>query len=122
MSKPGEGGERLERGMQPRILALLGEELRHLGQRRVVRLAQFRRVQHEVQVRDLRPRAREALVGVVERLDERFPRGRAVLRAQALDRGAPFGDQLVDRRGDVRGTDVGEAGKVREIEEWIHVL
>jgi hypothetical protein len=49
------GAQRLEAGVEARVLALLAEELRDLGQRRGVRIAQRRRIHHDIQVAHLRP-------------------------------------------------------------------
>jgi hypothetical protein len=113
-------GERLEAGVQALVLSLLAEELRDPRQRRVVGLAQLGRVDHGVQVRRLAPGAREALVGVVERLDEVVPGGRGVARGEALDGGAALRDQLVDGGRDVLRADVGESGEAGKVEEGIH--
>src|SRR6185436_7360096 len=59
------GGERLEAGVQPRILALRGKVLRDPGQGAVVRLAQGRRIHDRVEMAHLRPRALDAFVRIV---------------------------------------------------------
>jgi len=46
-----------------------------------------------MQVRDLAPRAADALIRVFQRCDERLPRDPR--REHALDRGAAFGQELV---------------------------
>jgi hypothetical protein len=91
------GAQRLEARVQALVLALRRVEPRDLRERRVVCIADRRRIHHGIQVAHLRPGARELLVGVVERLDERFPRGRASGRGEAFDGRVAFGDECLDR-------------------------
>jgi hypothetical protein len=118
----GEGGgirERAEAGEEPQVLALGGEVLGDPRQGRVVGLAQRGRVHHEVQVGHLRPGAPETLVGVVQGLDEVLPGGRLARGGQALHGGAALGEQVVDGRGDMLGTHVGEARQGGKIEKRV---
>ncbi len=112
--------QRLEFLEQTLVLAELGKvdgDLRQVG---VVGLAQFRGVHHRMQVRDLAPGAAELFIGVIERGDELLPVGFGGLRHRVFDRGAAFGQQLIDGGRDVFGTDVGKARQAGEIEQGVH--
>ena len=73
-----------------------------------------------MQVRDLAPGAAKLFVGIVERGDEVLPVGFGGLGYRVLDRGAAFGQQLVDGGRDVFGADVGKARQAGEIEQGVH--
>ena len=93
----GRGGtQRLEPLVEPLVLALLGEILRHARQGRVVRIAKRRRVDHVVEVCHLAPGARQALVGVLDRLNERVPCRLAATHGHAVDGRAALAHQGVD--------------------------
>src|SRR5207244_1295660 len=113
------GGERLVLVEQCLVLAELGPVLRDLRQVGVVHIAQLRAVEHGVQVRHLAPGAADAFVRILERRDEAFP-GHQRTR-DALDGGAAFGEQLVDRRRDVLGFELRESRQSGEVQEWIHL-
>ena len=70
------GGKRAVALVQALVVPQLGPELRELGLVLVVGGAQLGTVEDGVQMRYLAPGAREALGGVLERLDEGVPLGR----------------------------------------------
>jgi hypothetical protein len=99
------------------VLAELGPVLCDLWQVRVVRLAQRRVVHHRVQVRDLAPRAADALVRILERTDEFVPAG---FRVQRCGGSRPsIGEQLLDGRRYVLGLDLLELRKTGKIKQGV---
>jgi hypothetical protein len=87
---------------------------RDLGQAGVVGGAPGLGVLHAPQVRDRRPRARQAVAQLLQRLDEALPARLAGRGQQALQRGAVLRQQRVDGGLGVRGEDAVEgrqAGK-----------
>src|SRR6266480_3232563 len=101
------------------VLPELGPVLGNLRQVGVVSLAQRRAVQHRVQVRNLAPGPRDALVCVFQRGDECIPVGARM--GHRRGRGAAFGEQLIHRRGDMLGLQILKTGQSGKIQQWIHV-
>ena len=114
------GAQRLVAGEEGEVLSQFGVKTRNLGQHGVVGLAPGRDVEHRVQVADDAPGARQALHAVGQRRGEVVPARRCRIRVrggQALDQRTAFGEQLADRRFDVRrfnGVETWQAGKVEQ--------
>jgi hypothetical protein len=87
--------------------------------KRVVGVAKRGRVDDRVQVAHLRPRARDALVRVVERLDEGLPRGRGIELPEPVDHRLALANERFHRGNDVLGTNAREARQAGKIEKGI---
>ena len=119
LRESGRGGERLVASEKPLVLPELGVERGDLGQIRVVRLAQRRRIEHGIEVTHLAPGAIEAILNVGERRDEIVPGAGERAVGDALDGRARLREKKVDRGTDVLRRDLVEAGKLVEVEQRI---
>ena len=106
--------------IQRRVLRHRAAETADPGQVGVIGLAQFRRVGHRLQVGDLAPCAVQALGGVVQRGHEGLPAHRRH-GFGGLHRGFGLGQQGVDGRGDVAGTDLVETRQAGEVEQGVGI-
>ena len=114
--KSGTGAQRLELAVQPFMLAKFGVVLGDSRQDGVVRFAQLGAVHHRIEVADLTPGAMQAFIRIFQRPDKIVPVRRRGICGQSRDQCAVFGEQLVDRRSDMRGFEIGKTGQARKIE------
>ena len=110
----------LEFPKQRQVLRQVGVVGGDLGQILVVHLAQLRAVHHRIQVRNLAPGARQALVGIFQRLHETVPARYPRFCRQPAHQSAVFRQQGIHRRRDVFGFDFGETGQAGKVEQRIH--
>ncbi|MNN10415.1 hypothetical protein D3C81_1233370 [compost metagenome] len=115
----GAGGHGLVLLEQREVLAQRRPEFGHAGQVVGVDLAQLGRVRHGAQVAHHAPGAAERLGGGLEGFHCAGPGGRGGRVFGAGHAGLCVGQQHVQRRADVLGTNLGKAGQVGKVEQGI---
>ncbi len=98
------GEDRLVRAIQALVLRKLGVPRREQRQTGVVRGAQLVAVDDAIHVADGRPRAREAVMHLLQRHDQRIPRGSGCVE-QRCELSAMCIEQLAQHGLDVRDAD-----------------
>ncbi len=105
--------------IQRLVLSQLGRVVGHQRQAGVVRIAQGGTVHNRIQVTDLRPAARQAIVHHFQRQHEIVPVRQVVDRQQLRELPAILLQDLRDGRNDVFRADGGVIRQTGVIEQWI---
>jgi hypothetical protein len=105
---------------QGQVLPEFGIELRDLRQILVVHLAQFRTVEHRMQMRHLAPGARQTFIRIVHRLDKCGPGGGRCRVGGEGGGGPALRQQFINRHGDVFGFDLAVTRQTGKIEQGVH--